>query len=218
MTITPQQTPAWRIDDWFPALSEEVRGQLKIFFEAAQEHGRSLGLVAPKTLPFMDVLHFADCIQGSELIYKDFGGSKELVDIGIGNGFPGLVFAAMYKDVAVRIIEMDERKVEFIKKTAMSMKLKNISVTTQMIDKLPEGSLTCCVSRSWTSISKAILATRRLFKPGGQYYHFKTEGWATEVGDIPTQLCSVWTPSLVGEYKLPMGPSKFAVIKTVKIG
>ncbi len=53
-------------------------------------------------------------------------------------------------------------------------------------------------------------------KGGGKRWNsfsYKGEEWGIELGEIPTQLCSVWSPSLVSDYKLPVGAMKFAVIK-----
>ena len=73
------------------------------------------------------------------------------------------------------------------------------------------------MARGLSNISKSILLTRRIVPPGGSFYHLKGDSWSGEVSEIPTQLCSVWTPTLVKLYKLPIGEVKFAVIKTEKI-
>lgn len=219
MTTTPQQQQEspWRIDTWFPNMDEGTRGQLKIFFDEMMKFGRALHLVSPKTFPFTDIIHFADCVLASELIRKDNPRIPEIYDIGTGNGFPGLIFAAMNHNTKVRIVDADERKGEFLKNTAALMGLKNVIIMPTHVDKLGQESIQYCIARGWGSLSKAILVTLRLVKEGGEFYHMKTDGWAAEVSDIPTQLCSSWTPSLVGEYNLPMGPNKFAVVKTTKI-
>jgi 16S rRNA (guanine527-N7)-methyltransferase len=90
-------------------------------------------------------------------------------------------------------------------------------VLVRAVESLPERSIEFGMSRGFAGLSKAILMTRKPFKNGGSYYHLKSEEWATEVAAIPSQLCSFWTPSLVGEYKLPIGNIKFAVVRTEKI-
>ena len=54
-------------------------------------------------------------------------------------------------------------------------------------------------------------------KKGGAVYHLKSEEWALEVSQIPSQLCSVWQPILEGEYKLPIGDIKMFIVKTAKL-
>ncbi|MCX7978379.1 MAG: class I SAM-dependent methyltransferase, partial [Bdellovibrionaceae bacterium] len=81
----------------------------------------------------------------------------------------------------------------------------------------PQGSVEHCVSRGLANISKSILLTRKIVKSGGVFYHMKGESWANEIADIPTQLCSIWSPALVKEYRLPVGEARFALVKTTKI-
>ena len=72
------------------------------------------------------------------------------------------------------------------------------------------------MTRGFAPISKAILMLRKQVKRGGEVYFMKSEEWATEVANIPSQLCSFWVPSLVSEYRLPIGEVKFSVVKLKK--
>lgn len=212
------QGPSWRIDSWFPDLDESLRRNLKIYHDELQKFNRTVNLVSAKTLPFADVIHFADSILASHLIAKDLGSKKLIWDLGGGNGFPGLVFGLMFPSIQVRITDIDQKKIEFVKHIASICHMKNIDAVVMSLDKLEANSIETCMNRSTASISKLILATRKCVKAGGTFYHLKAENWSAEVGEIPTQLCSVWSPALVGEYKLPIGSIKFAVVKTQKIG
>jgi 16S rRNA (guanine527-N7)-methyltransferase len=95
--------------------------------------------------------------------------------------------------------------------------LKNVKIENLHVEKLPENSVQWAICRGFGNISKAILMARRVVAKGGSLYHMKGEEWGIEVGEIPTQLCSIWSPSLVGEYKLPVGAIKFGVVRTEKI-
>jgi 16S rRNA (guanine527-N7)-methyltransferase len=72
------------------------------------------------------------------------------------------------------------------------------------------------MSRGLANISKSILMLRKVFVPNGVYFHFKSEGWASEVAEIPTALCSYWIPELVSDYMLPVGEVKFSIVKTIR--
>lgn len=206
----------WRIDQWFPDLSSEQKVQLKQFHDELQKFNRTLNLVSPKTIPHSDAIHFADSILACRIIYNS-NKVNELYDFGSGNGFPGIIFSILYPDTKIHLVDVDQRKSEFLKHMVSFLKLKNIDVLNVAIESFPEKSIKIAISRGYASIAKSILSTRKLFERGGKYYHFKGEEWASEVAAIPTQLCSFWTPSLVGEYKLPVGDFKFAVVKTEKI-
>jgi 16S rRNA (guanine527-N7)-methyltransferase len=207
----------WRIDQWFPDLDPQVSQQLKKYHDELMRFNRTVNLIGVKTIPVADAIHFADSILSSRLIAKT-GPIPEIYDFGSGNGFPGLVYAVLHPTTKVHLVEFDGRKAEFLKHVAAHLALKNVTVHIRAVESLPEKSVKVAMSRGFAPIAKAILLSRKVFQQGGVYYHLKSEEWATEVGQIPTQLCSFWTPGLVGEYRLPIGEVRFAVVKTDKIG
>lgn len=206
----------WRIDQWYPEISEDIRGKLKKYHEELLRFNKTLPLIGVKTIPVSDAIHFADAILGCRLVAKDLKCS-EIYDFGSGNGFPGIVFALLTPQIKVHLVENDAKKCEFLKHMILTLGLKNCDVMHKNIEALPAGSVECAFSRDFGVTTKCLLMTRKTFKTGGVYYHFKGEEWATEIADIPTQLCSFWQPSLLGDYKLPIGEIKFAIVKTVKI-
>lgn len=210
------QTPSWRIDSWFPDIPPDQLKSLKIYFDEIMKFNRTLNLISPKTIQFADIIHFADSIFASRVIYKGDPSLKEIYDLGSGNGFPGLIFGILFPQVRVVLVDSDERKCEFLKHMVATLKLSNISILNINFEKMEPNSIQNCMARGLASISKAILLTRKIVRPNGVFYHVKSENWAAEVGEIPTQLCSVWTPALVSEYKLPVGSVRFAVVKTTK--
>ncbi len=207
---------AWRVPEWFPDIPADQLLKLKKYHDELLRFNRSLNLIGVKTIPIADAIHFADSIISSRLIAKS-GKVDELYDLGSGNGFPGLVYAILFPQTKVKLVDSDVRKCEFLKHTAASIGVTNVEVLARQVESLPEKSVKFAVSRGFASIPKSILITRKIVQTKGAYFHLKSEEWAKEIADIPTQLCSFWLPSALGEYKLPIGEIKFAVVKTEKI-
>lgn len=205
----------WRIDEWFLDIEPQKRELLKAFREELLRFNHAINLVSVKSLPLLDLLHFSDSILASRIIAESTK-IDEIHDIGSGNGFPGIVFAILYPEIKVNLVEVDQRKAEFLKHVAAQLKLSNIKVLTQSFESLPAESVRFGVSRGFASVSKSIMSGRRVFSESGVYFHLKSEGWASEIAAIPVQLCSYWTPGLVKEYQLPVGDVHFAVVKTTK--
>lgn len=214
-----QESPTifWRIDEWFPDLSPDVRTRLKAYHQELIKFNRTTSLISPKTVFVADALHFADSILASQTICRFNTSLDKVYDLGSGNGFPGMVLGILYPKIQVVLIESDQKRCEFLNHMRGMLKLSNVSVENRTIESLPEGSIKYAVVRGLASISKVLLLTRKSISKGGVLFHLKGEEWGIEVGEIPTQLCSIWSPSLVGEYKLPIGSVKFSVIKTDKI-
>ena len=207
----------WRVDEWFPDLSPEVKTRLKTYHDELIKFNRTVNLISAKTLFVADALHFADSILASKIIHGADPQMDQIYDFGSGNGFPGIVFAILYPSVKVVLVDTDQRKCEFLKHIAATLNLKNVTVENKNVESLPENSVKFAMCRGFASISKSILVTRKCMVKGGHFYHLKSEEWGIEVGEITSQLCSIWTPALMGEYRLPVGAVKFAVVRTEKI-
>lgn len=212
------QVHQWRIDEWFPEVPSPARQNMKKYHEELLRFNRTINLISPKTAPHADVIHFADSILACRLI-QDKAGSKidQICDFGSGNGFPGLIMAILYPATKVVMVDSDQRKCEFLKQMVSTLRLSNATAECAQIENLADSSVRFAMARGFASISKAILVARRSMAVGGSFFHLKGEAWSAEVGEIPTQLCSVWSPGLLGEYKLPLGTMRFAVVRTDKI-
>lgn len=207
----------WRVEEWFPDLNSEVTKKLRVIHDELVKFNKTHNLVSIKSLQFADALHFSDSILGSRIIVRHNPLIKEVYDFGSGAGFPGLVFAILNPTIQVHLIDSDAKKIEFLNHVVAKLKLANVKVVQQTIEGLPEGSVQFALVRGFANISRTCMAARKAVKKGGALFHLKGEEWALEVSEMPSQLCSLWAPSLVGDYKLPIGAVKFSVVKTDKI-
>ena len=214
---TPITQPHWRLETWFNQISKEQIAKLKIHFDEFIKADKMLQFVSPKTVMFSDAIHYADSIHALNAIFSDNPSIDVLYDLGSGAGFPGLIGAVLYPAKKFVLVEYDKKKTEYLTHCISKMGLSNVTVSESTIESLPAGSVKYAVSRGVSNISKLILNTRKTVSVGGAIYHMRAENWGMEVADIPTQLCSVWSPGLVKEYRLPIGEVRFAVVKTDKI-
>jgi len=205
----------WRIPQWFPDLPQEAQANFKKYHEELIRFNKTVNLIGVKTIPVADALHFADSILAWRIIKKDLKAS-EVYDFGSGNGFPGLVMAILAPEVKFHLVDVDQRKAEFLKHMISQLGLKNADVLIRQIETLPDHSIQAATCRGFAPLAKAIIAGRKLFPKDASFYHLKGEEWATEIADIPAQVCSYWQPELLGEYRLPVGEVRFAIVKTTK--
>lgn len=207
----------WRIGTWFPNLPADVLAKLKRFADELHRINKTINLISAKTIVQADAIHFADSIMASQIIMKSNPKIETLYDLGSGNGFPGIIFAILYPKLKLVLVDSDQRKCEFLKHVVSELKLSNVDVQCKAIETLPEASIHYAICRGLANLSKAILLVRKQTVKGGLFFHMKGENWSVEIADIPSQLCSAWSPSLLSEYKLPVGEIKFSVIVTEKI-
>jgi 16S rRNA (guanine527-N7)-methyltransferase len=210
-------TNHWRLETWFSDLDQGIHSNLKKLNDELVRANKSLNLVSAKTLPFADVIHFADSILASKIIHSDNPGMDELYDLGSGNGFPGLISALLFPKIRHVLVDQDEKKCDYLRQCIKITSLTNVRILHSAIENLEPNSVRFGMCRGLSNLSKTILVARRGFAKDGVLYHIKAENWSMEVSEIPTQLCSVWSPALVKDYKLPVGEMRFAVVKTDKI-
>lgn len=215
---TPSATKSnWRLEAWFPDLSQDIFEKLSAINKELVATSRSTPIVSLKTVPFADAIHFADSILALRAIMSDLSKPTRIFDLGLGTGFPSLVGAVLFPGVQFVSVHQDPKKNEYIRRCVDNIGLSNMTIEPTNVEALPENSVDIAITRGVANISKAILMARKCIPKGGVLYHMKSENWSMEVGEIPTQLCSVWAPALVKEYRLPVGEVRFAVVKTDKI-
>lgn len=212
-----EQNVNWRIKTWFSDIDDKTYDNLTKYFHELQKFNKVVNLISPKTVLHADAVHFADCILSCRLVSKKVNKNVNLYDLGSGNGFPGLIYSILYPDQKIILMDSDERKCEFLKHISDMLGLKNVMVQNKKIDLLPANSIEQAICRGFAPLPKALLTLRKAVVKGGQVFHLKSEEWALEVSQIPSQLCSLWQPVLDSEYKLPIGDIKMFVVKTTKI-
>lgn len=207
----------WRIKQWFPNLSTTSYDNLKKYHDELIKFNKNLNLISPKTVAVADNVHFADSILSFNIVKEKVNENEYLYDIGSGNGFPGLIYAILSPSQKMILVDSDERKCEFLKHIIASCKLNNAAVLNKKIESVGENIISQAVCRGYAPLPFALLTLRKLTSLNGKIFHLKSDEWSIEVSKIPTQLCSVWQPSLLGEYKLPASDAKMSVVCTEKI-
>lgn len=211
-----EQQPNWRIKTWFPDLDEAVHLKLKQYFIELQKFNKVINLVSSKSILHADAIHFADSMLAAAIVRKKTNINNYLYDIGSGNGFPGLIYAMLYSDQRVILLDSDQRKCEFLKHMVEILGLANVVVQNKKIEHCPPESIEQAICRGYSPLPRALLALRKTIQGGGSVFHLKSSEWADEVSQIPIQLCSIWQPTLEAEYALPIGGITMYIVKTTK--
>jgi len=206
----------WRVPQWFPKLSPQILETMRLFHVELLHFNAKVNLIGRGTERDADEAHMADSIMGSELLLKHCK-AQIIYDIGSGNGLPGIALAIMDPARKLKLVEKDARKSEFLKQIIFRLKLSNAEVLNVRLEEIAQGTIDAAVSRGFATISKALLIGNKAFHKDSMYYHFKTTTWSTEIAEIPSQLCAIWSPELVGEYSLPHAQARRAVVVTKKI-
>ncbi len=201
---------------WFPDLPGETLAILAKIHADLIKFNKTVTLIPTAAIKNAENLLVGDSVLGSRIIFPKMIGEYPLYDLSGATGCPGLVFAVLYPQKRVMIVDRDKRKLEFCRLMIESLGLKNAAVQVSGLEELPSGSVHNLVARGLAPLQKAMLVARKAVVPGGRFFHMKGDGWANELASVPSQLFTYWSPSLLGQYKIPDSNIENAVVLTEK--
>ena len=205
-----------RLNNWAPDLSTAQLDKCEKYIRELLRFNKTLNLISPSTAVRVDAVHIIDAIRAWSFVGPRVPSGSLIHDFGTGNGLPGLLFAALAPDRTFKLLDRDQRKLEFCKHVIAELKLTNVSVRNVDIVDLPEASVQFAVSRGFASVLKS-MSTKALFPVGGSFFMMKGESWSHELTELPPAAFGVWKPEMIGQYTLPESTANFVVLQCTKI-
>ena len=207
----------WRRMGTRADVNDEIAENLATYTQELLKFNKTVNLISATTIRTVETTHFYDAIAASRLIQPAMIPGAPLYDFGSGNGLPGLVFAILNPKTKVVLVDRDQRKLEFCKHVAATVKLTNLTIHVGAVEDLPESSVKNAVGRGFAPLSRALLTARKVVGKDGKFFHLKGDGWANELAQVPSQLFTFWSVSLLGQYRIPDSTGELAVVVTVKV-
>ncbi len=106
-------------------LTDEMLEKLNIYADYLLEYNQHTNLTAIKTKEEIYLKHFYDSLTLTKLV-PNFAGN--LLDIGTGAGFPGVVLAICFPKLQVTLLDSNNKKITFLKKLIAKLNLNNIKI------------------------------------------------------------------------------------------
>jgi 16S rRNA (guanine527-N7)-methyltransferase len=109
--------------------------------------------------------HYLDCLLG----LRHLESSRDLMDVGSGAGFPGLVAGLMWPERRIRLIEPVRKKASFLQTAIVELGLKCVQVENKRVQEVEREEMVMTrATFSWALLQPAFEAVR----PGGQIVLF----------------------------------------------
>ena len=105
---------------------ETLPEKLNTYFALLQEWNSKIDLTAVTEEDEMLDKHFIDSL--TVLKTGLIRNNSKLIDVGTGAGFPGLVLAMARPDLQVTLLDSQQKRLQFLEKTAEATGTKNISI------------------------------------------------------------------------------------------
>lgn len=151
--------------------------------------------------------HFMDSLS----VNHEIQGVEQVLDVGTGAGFPGMVLAIFNPGITFHLVDGVAKKITFLDDLKGKLGLKNVLTYHKKVENLQlEPPVEVVISRAFAEITKMIDLTRHLLKPTGQFYAMKGPGHEMELESL--DLGKVTVKSL----KIPFYDGVRSLVKVYK--
>lgn len=148
---------------------------------------KAINLVAPSTIPQIWDRHLIDSAQLWPII-KACGAKKtDIIDLGSGGGFPGLVLAIAGAD-QVQMIESDIRKCVFLRETARELGLDNVVVHDKRIEDVSLPASSFVTARALTSLKQLYQWAQKYSDEKTHMLFLKGQDADSEIRELPANI------------------------------
>ena len=144
-------------------------------------------------------------------------GAGNMVDLGSGAGFPGLMIKIMKPDINIRLIESNRKKISFLKYVIRVLQLKNITTVNERVEKiadfLKDEEINFITSRAMTDLNNLIKLCVPFLTPGVSLIGFLGSKWKSQLKENETFITEnrlVVDNSVI--YKLPKKSDERAIV------
>jgi len=134
--------------------------------------------------------HIEDCLKLLEFVSIT---EEDVIDIGSGAGFPGLVLALFKPEAKFTLVEADLKKSLFLKIVKETMKLENVDVIRKRVEEIGQDEeyrdrFDICTSRAVASMKVVLEYGLSLIKVGGKLMLWKGRNYHKEISDAKKAL------------------------------
>ena len=213
--ILKQNSPAYGIE-----ISESLAEKLSVYAVELREWNEKINLTAILDDEGIAIKHFLDCL----LVCKaaDFKSGMNVIDVGTGAGFPGLVIAAACPEVNVTLLDSTGKKLKSVADIAEKMGVHNVHIVHARAEDMGKKSdfrenYDFACARAVAELRVLLEYTLPFVKKGGSFLSLKSITAKDEIDDATNSL-KVLGGKIQGisEFELP-GGDKRAIINVKKI-
>ena len=185
------------------------KNQIKIFKNELLEKNKAINLFSRKNPNSqLKFLFDQDFLTGKYLSSALKQAESPVLDIGSGNGFPGLLMESYILKLCFILCERNRKKSEFLKSVLSKAEIHNIKILCQNAEEI-NRTFKIILSQAVLTLEKMLKLLTKLLFQKGQAFLWKSPSWEKE---WPKN--SIFIPEVFKSYK--SGASERVLLRLIK--
>jgi 16S rRNA (guanine527-N7)-methyltransferase len=152
-------------------LSDQVIDQLMTYLNLVEKWNRVYNLTAIRERDEMIKLHFLDSLSIFNHVHV-----KNILDVGSGAGFPGIVLAITKPELKATVMDSVNKKTTFMQQVKSELALTNLDVVNSRVeDYQPITLFEAVTSRAFSNLKNMMSLTQHTLKKEGVWLAMKSK-------------------------------------------
>lgn len=157
-------------------VSETIYKNLDIYYNLLIEKNKAINLTSITEYTEAYIKHFYDSL----LITKCNDHLDDLIDVGSGAGFPGLVLAINNPDAKITLLEPTKKRTNFLEEVKQELKLSNVTIINERAENIKAQHM-YATARAVAPMNILLELITPLLKVGGKFYCLKGSSYSEEL-------------------------------------
>lgn len=163
-------------------ITEEQAKKLETYKDLLLEWNEKMNLTAITDEYEIIIKHFVDCLECTKMI-KD---EKNIIDVGTGAGFPGMVLAIYYDNIEFTLLDALNKRLIFLQDIVEKLNLKNVKIVHGRAEEIArkeefKEQYDASVSRAVAQLPVLLEYTSPFVKVGGKCIVMKGDNVDDEI-------------------------------------
>lgn len=156
----------------------DSRAQLLDAFAAAVRESPH-NLLSDRALEELEERHIAESVAFAASLPRD----RDVLDLGTGGGFPGMVIAITRPDLRVTLLDSTGKKILFLREFAdeHDISVKTLRGRAEKLQTQHSGSFDIVTARAVAPLDRLLPWALPFLRPGGRLHAIKGERWPEEL-------------------------------------
>lgn len=161
-------------------LSDQMIDQLMTYLNLVEKWNRVYNLTAIRERDEMIKLHFLDSLSILNHVHV-----KNILDVGSGAGFPGIVLAITKPELKVTVMDSVNKKTTFMQQVKSELALTNLDVVNSRVeDYQPITLFEAVTSRAFSNLKNMMSLTQHTLQKEGMWLAMKSKDVKEELEEF----------------------------------